>query len=40
MIKRDENGLRVDVDMVLLYLCVLIAIVAIGIKLIRWAATS
>lgn len=40
MIRRDENGLRVDVDLLMLYLIALIAIVVLAIKAIRWAVTS
>lgn len=38
--KRDENGVRVDVDMILLYLVTFIAVVVVAIKAIRWAVTS
>ena len=40
MIKRDENGLHVDVDMILIYLVALIAVVVLAIKAIRWAVES
>ncbi len=40
MIKRDENGLHVNVDMIMLYLIALIAIVVMAIKAIRWAVES
>lgn len=40
MIKRDENGLTVDLDLVLIYLVAFVAVVVLAIKAIRWAVTS
>jgi hypothetical protein len=40
MIRRDKNGLHVDLDMVLLYLVALVMVVVFAIKAIRWAVES
>lgn len=40
MIKRDENGLHVNFDVLFLYLIALVMLVVGAIKAIRWALTS
>ncbi len=40
IVKRDGNGLTVNVDMILLYLVALVTIVVVAIKAIRWAVMS
>ena len=40
MIKRDEHGWHVNVDLVFLYLIAFVAVVVVAIKAIRWAVTS
>jgi hypothetical protein len=38
--RRDENGVHVDVDLVLIYLVTLVVVVVGAIKAIRWAVES
>ncbi len=40
MIRRDKDGLRVNVDLVFLYLVALIMLTVFAIKAIRWAVES
>ena len=40
MIRRDENGLHVNFDLVFLYLVLLVMLIVGAIKAIRWAVTS
>lgn len=40
MIRRDENGLHVDFDVLFIYLIALVVLVVAAIKAIRWAMTS
>lgn len=40
MIKRDEKGWTINVDILALYVVVLVLVIVFAIKAIRWAVSS